>query len=213
MKESRSSAARRMTTIFVGAFTQNGRFVCEVSFGVGGGEAGEVVGAEQVEGGGFEGFEVEWPAAVPDEGGEEGVADALGGGGFYAAFEDAVLVCFGAGGVAGVEGVGDAVGGEDADAGGEGAVECAEQVGGRDVGGEGEAGNLAEGVDAGVGAAGALGEDVLVEDGAQGGGESSLDGREAGLDLPAVEAGAVVGQLELPVGHGFDSSMGAARLR
>ena len=61
---------------------------------------------------------------------------------------------------------------------------------------EGEGGDLGEGVDAGVGAAGALREDGLAGDVVDGLGESALDGGKAGLDLPAVEGRAVVGEDE-----------------
>jgi len=56
-------------------------------------------------------------------------------------------------------------------------------------------------VDAGVGAAGALGKDGFAGEVVEGLSEGPLDGREAGLDLPAVEAGAVVAEDEFPVGH------------
>ncbi len=46
--------------------------------GVGGGEGGEVVRAEDVGGGLLGGLEVEGPGAVPDVGGEEWGADAVG---------------------------------------------------------------------------------------------------------------------------------------
>ena len=59
-----------------------------------------------------------------------------------------------------------------------------------------------EGVDAGVGAAGALGEDGFAGDAMDGVGERALDGGEVGLDLPAVVGGSVVGEDELPVRHG-----------
>ena len=68
------------------------------------------------------------------------------------------------------------------------------RLAGRDGGGEGEGGDLGEGVDAGVGAAGALGEDGFTGDVVEGLGEGALDGEKAGLDLPAVEVGAVVGR-------------------
>ena len=78
--------------------------------------------------------------------------------------EDAVLVGFAEGAVAGVEVFGDGFDGEDADARGKGAVEGAMEIGGGDGDGEGEGGDLGEGVDAGVGAAGALGEDGFAGD-------------------------------------------------
>jgi hypothetical protein len=73
--------------------------------------------------------------------------------GWSAEGEDAVLVGLAEGGVAGMEGVGDGFDGEDTDAGGKAAVEGAVQVGGGDGRGEREAGDLGEGVNAGVGAA------------------------------------------------------------
>ena len=121
-----------------------------------------------------------------------------------AAGEDAVLVGFAEGVVAGVEVFGDGLDGEDADAGGKGAVEGAMEVGGGDGDGEGEGGDLGEGVDAGVGAAGALREDGFAGDAVDGLGESALDGGEVGLDLPTVVGGSVVGEDELPVRHGAD---------
>ena len=78
-----------------------------------------------------------------------------------AALEDAVLVGFAAGAVAGVEAGRGLFAGEDADAGREDAVERAMEVGGGDRGFEAEADDLRECVDAGVGAAGALREDLF----------------------------------------------------
>ena len=116
--------------------------------------------------------------------------------------EDAVLVGLAEGGVAGMEGGGDGFDGEDTDAGGKAAVEGAVQVGGGDGRGEREAGDLGEGVNAGVGAAGALGEDALAGGAVDGVGEQALDGGKVGLDLPSAVRGAIVGEGELPVRHG-----------
>ncbi len=69
--------------------------------------------------------------------------------------------------------------------------------------GEGEGGDLGEGVDAGVGAAGALGEDGFAGDAVDCLGECALDGGQAGLNLPAVVGGSVVGEDGLPVRHGL----------
>ena len=107
--------------------------------------------AEDVCGGLLERGEFEREAVGPDVGSEHGRADAVFGMGF--AGEDAVLVGFATGAVAGVEVLGDGLDGEDADAGGKGAVEGAMKVGGGDGRGEGEGGDLREGVDAGVSAA------------------------------------------------------------
>jgi len=57
-------------------------------------------------------------------------------------------------------------------------------------------------VDAGVGAARALGENGFSGDAVDGLGECALDGGEIGLDLPTVVRGPVVGEYELPVRHG-----------
>ncbi len=163
------------------------------------------MGAEEVAGGGLHGFQGERPVAIPDIGGKEGGADAFprlsGGEGVPAAFEDAVFVVFAAGGVAGVKGWGSYFGGQDTNAGGEDAVEGSVKVLGRDGGREGDGGDLGKGVDAGVGTAGTLGEDGFANDAMEGLGEGTLDRGEAGLNLPAVEAGAVVREGELPVGH------------
>ncbi len=123
--------------------------------GVSGGEGGEVVGAEDVIGGVVEGGQLQGPGTGPDEGGEGWRAEVFrmwfevrgsrferNFQGWSAEGEDAVLVGFGEGGVARVEVWGDDLGGEDADAGREAAVEGTVQIGGGNVGGEGEAGNL-----------------------------------------------------------------------
>ncbi len=67
-----------------------------------------------------------------------------------------------------------------------------------DVGLQLEAGNLPEGVDAGIGAAGALGQRGFAGDAAEGGLQLALDGWFSGLNLPAAVIGAVVGKGELP---------------
>ena len=115
--------------------------------------------------------------------------------------EDAVLVGFCDGAVAGVEAGGRGFEREDADGGREGAVEGAVEVGGGDGRVDGEGGDLSEGVDAGVGAAGALGEDGFSGDVVDGFGEGSLHGGKAGLDLPAVKRCPIVGEDCLPERH------------
>jgi len=76
------------------------------------------------------------------------------------------------------------------------------KIRGGDGDGEGEGGDLRESVDAGVGAARALGENGFAGDAVDGPGECALDGGEIGLDLPTVVWGPVVGEDELPVRHG-----------
>ena len=94
------------------------------------------MGASDVVGGVLEDGEVEGKGAVPDVGREHGRADACRRRvGWWAggdAGEDAVLVGFAEGAVAGVEVFGGLLDGEDADAGWEGAVEGAMEVGGGD---------------------------------------------------------------------------------
>lgn len=92
--------------------------------------------------------------------------------------------------------------GQDADAGRETAVEGAVEVGGRDGGGESEGGNLAQGVDSSIGTTGALGKDALADGALDGVCEHTLDGVQAGLDLPSTVGGSIVGEGELPVHHG-----------
>jgi hypothetical protein len=124
------------------------------------------VGAENVRGGLVESGEIQRPGTGPDGGGEgwrtdtvrfkvrgtrfEGRSARFEGG--RAEREDAVLVGFAEGRVAGVEVGGDSFDCEDADAWGKAAVEGAVQVGGGDGRGEREAGDLGESVDTGVGA-------------------------------------------------------------
>ena len=88
---------------------------------------------------------------------------------------------------------------------GEGAIERAEQVLGRNGSAESEASDLGQGVDAGVGAARALGQWRFSRDAAERSLQLALDGREAGLHLPALKVGAVVGEGKLP---GLEAGIG-----
>jgi hypothetical protein len=144
--------------------------------------------------------EVEREATGPDVGGEHGRADAS----VVAAGKDAVFVCFSPRAVAGVEVFGDSFDREDANARGQGVVEGTIKIRRGDGDGEGEGGHLTEGVDAGVGAAGALRENSFAAHALDCLRQSALDSGEAGLDLPTVVGGAVVGQDEFPVRHGVD---------
>ena len=65
--------------------------------------------------------------------------------------------------------------------------------------GEREAGHLAEGMNASVGASGALRQRRFAGDPPERGLQLTLDGGLAGLHLPAAEIRAVVGQGQLPV--------------
>jgi hypothetical protein len=56
-------------------------------------------------------------------------------------------------------------------------------------------------VDAGVCAAGAVNNNSLLRNFARGGVNFALDRWEAGLELPAVEVGAIVGDCEFDVSH------------
>ncbi len=174
---------------------------------VGGGEAGEVVSAQDVRGGLVGEREGEGPGTVPGVGGEGGGTDAVGLRRVCGdAAEDAIFVGLGESRVTGVKVGWGVAGGENADRRWEGAVQGAEEIGWRDGGGEVEGGDLGEGVDACVSAAGALGEGRLACDPAEGGGECALDGGEGGLNLPSVEGRSVVGEGEFPALHRFPES-------
>jgi hypothetical protein len=103
--------------------------------------------------------------------------------------------------MAGVEAGWNGFDGQDADARGKSAVEGTMQVGGGDGNVEGERSHLSKGVDAGVGAPGALREDGFSGDVEEGSGESSLHGRQLGLNLPAVKRCPIVGKDCLPELH------------
>lgn len=159
--------------------------------GVGGGEGGEVVFADDECSGALHFVEVERPIERIDVAGEPGRTDFSP--------VDSVLVSFCADAVSGVEVRRCVLGVEDADGGGECAIEGAEQVRRRDERSELEGCDLSAGMDAGVGASAALRENMFVGDACDGGGDLALNGRLSRLDLPAVEISAVVGERELPI--------------
>jgi hypothetical protein len=97
-----------------------------------------------------------------------------------------------------VEGFWHDFGFKDPDGGRQGAIERALEVFCGDAGQENEAGDLAQGVDASIGAARALGQRRFTGNAAEGCLELALDGGVPGLNLPAVKIGAVVGEGELP---------------
>ena len=114
---------------------------------------------------------------------------------------DAVAVGFSLGLPASVEIGADFFGSDDADCGRKKCIEGALEFGGGEGGLRFEMGDLREGMDAGIGAACAVDEDFFLGDLAGGFSDGALDGRLAGLDLPAVEGGAVVGDGEFEVAH------------
>ena len=65
-------------------------------------------------------------------------------------------------------------------------------------------------MDTGVGAAGTLGKDALAGDARKSKGKVGLNGGECGLDLPAVQMGAVVAEDGLPERHWLDGITAAA---
>jgi hypothetical protein len=171
---------------------------------VGGGEGGEIVLAFEDWGERAHDFFVERVGVVEDVAALEGRAD-------FAA-EDAVFVCLFEGVEAGMEGgrgLGDAV---DADIGREEAVEGFLEVGGRDGVLEVEGGDLGEGVDSGIGAAGGFDADGGAFDFGEDLFELALDGGQAGLDLPAVVFGAVVGEFDADAAQGVVSGGAGAGL-
>src|ERR1700677_452923 len=82
----------------------------------------------------------------------------------------------------------------DANRWGKGAIDGAEQIARRDGGTKSEACDLREGMDAGVGAAGALRQRGFACNAAERCLKLALDGSNAGLHLPALEVGSIVGQ-------------------
>lgn len=154
-------------------------------------EGSEIVPAEQGARGFAHGADVEVRGDVPGDAAKEGVGEG--------AVVDEVSVALGFGVERGVEGLGDFLGAGDADVGGEGGVEGAEEDLGRVSGGGVEMDDLGEGVDAGVGAsAGGDGRGVS-EEGFEGLFEDELDGAAVALALPPAEVGAVVTDGELDV--------------
>src|SRR5580698_750222 len=170
--------------------SESGYAVAVVQVGVGGREAEEVVLAFEVAGRALQQIQVHGPGAGVDIASQEGRADAFA--------EDAILVGFCHCRVARMKGASHGSRFQNANGGGECPIEGELQIFRGNVGGEFEAGYLAEGVDAGIGAAGALGQWGFAGDAAEGGLQFSLDGGLTGLDLPAAEVGAVVGEGQLP---------------
>ena len=166
----------------------------EGAVGIDGGERGEVVLSGDERGGLLHGGFVEWIGMVGDVAGEKWRNDI--------AAPDAVVIALGAGRVAGMEAFGHFLDGEDADGGGETVIEHDAEVGGGNGAGGLKGRDLGERVDSGVGASGALGQKLLSGEALDGGGQGALDGRLAGLDLPAVEGRAVIGESEFESAEG-----------
>lgn len=166
--------------------------------GIGGGKAEEVVFADKELSGSLERVERKRPGAGVDITREE--RRAIG------REKETILVSLGDCRVARMEcsaSHGDGFG--DASRWGKGPIEGALQVLGRDWRGEREAGDLGQGMDSSVGAAGALRQGRFARDSAEGCLELSLDGRQAGLDLPALEVRSIVGEGQLP---GLEAGIG-----
>src|ERR1700722_4690627 len=174
-------------------FNEIGFAVSEV--GIGCGKAEEVVLAFKEARARLERIERKRPRAGVDVAGEEGRAEERRR---ICCAQDAVFVSFGDGGMARMKGALDSFGFGDADRWRKCAIDGAEQIAGRDGGAKSEACNLRERVDPGVGAAGALRERRFSRDAAERRLKLTLDGWKAGLHLPALEVGSVVGQCELP---------------
>ncbi len=96
---------------------------------------------------------------------------------------------------------------QNADRGRQGPVQGAVQVFRRNGRLQSETGHLGQRMDAGVGASRALGQGRFAGDMAKRRLQLALDGTFAGLHLPAVEIGAVVGQGQLP-GSGARDGLG-----
>ena len=159
--------------------------------GIDGGKGGEVVFTGDQGGGLLHGCLIQRIGMVGDVAGEKGRNDI--------AAPDAVVIALGAGGVAGMEAFGHLLDGEDSDGGGKAVIEHDADVGGGNGAGGLKGCDLGERVHAGVGASGALGQKLFSGEALDGVGESSLDGGLAGLDLPAVKGGAVIGEGEFEV--------------
>lgn len=158
-----------------------------------GGEGPEVVFAE-VNGEGLgEVLGVELAGEVPGSFRQEGREDGLE--------TEVVGVGFGLGGKAGVKVVGHFFAFENTDGGREFGVERGNPVEWvhREVVGGVEVGDLAEGVDAGVGASGAVETDRFFGDFPKGFFDEFLDGNAVGLNLPTGEGSAVIGDGEFEV--------------
>lgn len=119
----------------------------------------------------------------------------------HMAAPDAVVIALASGRVAGVEAVGHFIDGEDSNGGGEAVVEHGAKVGDWDRAGGLEGCDLSESVDSGVGAARALRQELFSGEALDDSGERALDGGLAGLDLPAVEGGAIIGESEFESTH------------
>ena len=171
-----------------GVFTAPGLGEAEGAFGIDGGKGGEIVDSGDESGSLLHGVLIQGIGVVSDVTGKKGRN--------YVAAPDAVVIALGEGGVAGVEFRGHLIGGEDADGGGKTVIEDDAEVCDRNGAGGLKGRDLGEGMDAGVGASGALGQKLLSGEALDGLRQGTLDGGLAGLDLPAVKGGAIIGEGE-----------------
>ena len=174
------------------------------------GEGGEVVGAlEELSGGAQQGL-VDGKGDVPSAVAFRGTEDTI--------VPDAVGVDFSGGAESCVEGARGFGAVEDAECGDQACVEGAGPLfEGQPVGGHVGVGNLAGGMDAGIGAPGAVDDDSVADEVGEGAFDGVLDGASVALALPAVEGGAVVGdehpQPQVAFGRRIEAALGRVHAR
>lgn len=135
--------------------------------------------------------QIQRPGTVPDEGSQGRGTNGVGG--------DAVLIRLPARTMASVKVGWRCFRCKDTDARREQVVQSALQVGARNWGIQRERCDLPEGVNSGICPTGALRENGFSGDLSNRCSDSTLYGRKAGLNLPAMIAGTVIGNGELPV--------------
>ena len=97
-----------------------------------------------------------------------------------------------------MKGARDDLSGKNPDGTGERAVECTEKIRRWNASLQWKARYLGESVYTGIGAARSLGQRRLADNACEGGLQFALDGAFAGLHLPPVEVGSVIGDDEFP---------------
>ena len=147
------------------------------------------------------------PTAIPHIRSEKWRTNPTLAAGAFPALKDPVLVCFANGAITRMKAFRNGFRRRDPDAGRKVAVQSSQKIRRRDRSFDPHRSHLRQRMHTGVSPSRSLGQRRLSRDLLDCLGEPALDGGKPGLHLPAVKAGAVITERELPLGHRWHPTM------